>query len=101
MEIKNKLGNLDPYVKTEQSESASLDKARRRAEAARTESGDRASVSPEAKLRAEGYSAALAAPEVRAETVAALKAKIAAGEYQIDPRNIAEKMLKEDAELFS
>ena len=101
MEIKNVLRNLDPYVKTEQSESASLDKARRKAEAARPESGDRASVSPEAKLRAEGYSAALASPEVRSEKVAALKAKIAAGEYQIDARNIAAKLLKEDAELFS
>ena len=100
MEIKNILGNLDPYVKTEQSESASLDKSRRKAEAARTDSGDRTSVSPEAKLRAEGYSAALAAPEVRTEAVAALKAKIAAGEYQIDARNIAEKMLQEEADLF-
>ncbi len=101
MEIKNVLKNLDPYLKTEQGESTSLDKARRKAELARPESGDRASVSPEAKLRAEGYSAALAAPEVRAEAVAALKEKIASGEYQIDVRNIAEKMLKEDAELFS
>ena len=49
---------------------------------------------------AEGFSAALAAPEVRAERVDALKAKIAAGDYQIDARNIAEKMLKEDADLF-
>ena len=100
MEINNVLKNLDPYVKAEQSEASGADKARRRAELSRPDSGDRASVSSEAKLRAEGYSAALGAPEVRAEKVEALKAKIAAGDYQIDPHKIAEKMLQEDAELF-
>ena len=101
MEIRNVLKNLDPYLKAEQSESAQSDKARRRADLKRPDAGDRASVSPEAKLRAEGYSAALSAPEVRAEAVAAIKAKIASGDYQIDVRNIAEKMLKEESELFS
>ncbi len=100
MEINNVLKNLDPYVKAEQSDQVNAEKSRRRAELRRPDSGDRASVSPEAKLRAEGFSAALAAPEVRAERVDALKAKIAAGDYQIDARNIAEKMLKEDADLF-
>ena len=101
MEIKSLLKNLEPYVKAEQSESVSADKARRKAESSRHDAGDRASVSPEAKLRAEGYSAALSAPEVRAEAVAAIKAKIASGDYQIDVRNIAEKMLQEESELFS
>ena len=101
MEIKTVLKNLDPYIKAEQNESVHSDKALRKAELKRPDAGDRASVSPEAKLRAEGYSAALSAPEVRAEAVAALKAKIASGDYQIDVRNIAEKMLKEESELFS
>lgn len=101
MEIRNVLKNLDPYLKAEQSEAAQSDKARRKADLKRPDAGDRASVSPEAKLRAEGYSAALSAPEVRAEAVAAIKAKIASGDYQIDVRNIAEKMLQEESELFS
>ncbi len=101
MEIKNVITTLDPYAKTEHSEALSSDKTRRGAETHRTDTGDRASVSPEAKLRAEGYSAALSAPEVRSEAVAALKAKVEAGEYQIDARNIAAKMLQEEADLFS
>ena len=62
MEVRNVLKNLDPYLKAEQSEAAQSDKARRKADLKRPDAGDRASVSPEAKLRAEGYSAALSAP---------------------------------------
>lgn len=103
MEIKNVINanTLDPYAKTEHSEALNSDKARRGAETQRPDAGDRASVSPEAKLRAEGYSAALSAPEVRSEAVAGIKAKIEAGEYKIDSQNIAAKMLQEEAELFS
>ena len=44
--------------------------------------------------------AMLRAHQASLKGIQSLKAKIAAGDYQIDARNIAEKMLKEDADLF-
>lgn len=102
MEIKNYLKNLDPYrTKLEQSElQAKRNAARKESDAASSPQGDRVSLSNEAKLRTEAYSAALAAPDVRQEKVDALKSKVESGEYQVDSRAVAEKLLKEEQDLF-
>ncbi|EGY24805.1 MAG TPA: flagellar biosynthesis anti-sigma factor FlgM [Desulfovibrio sp.] len=102
MEIKNYLKNLDPYrAKLEQSElQTKRNAARKEGDAASSAQGDRVSLSDEAKLRTEAYSAALAAPDVRQEKVDALKSKVESGEYQVDSRAVAEKLLKEEQDLF-
>ena len=102
MEIKNYLKSLDPYrTKLEQAELQSKrSAARKESDAASSSQGDRVSLSNEAKLRTEAYSTALAAPDVRQEKVDALKSKVESGEYQINSRTVAEKLLKEEQDLF-
>ena len=101
MEIKNLLKGQGPYDQAK-IEKAEADKAKeRRDKAASPETGgDRISLSDEAKLRTEALAEASRAPGVRREKVEAIKAKIQAGEYEIDKRKIAETMVKEDLELI-
>lgn len=40
------------------------------------------------------------APDTRQDRIAALRARIAAGSYEINPRKIAEGLLRENPELF-
>ena len=100
MEINNLLGKLGPYdpQKIEKTNEEAA-KARKERAASRSE-GDRVNLSDEAKLRTEAFGAASAAPEVRSDKVAAIKAQVASGEYRIDTRKIAENMVKEDLELL-
>lgn len=104
MEIKNTFNPLDPYSQTKlNSANLASQIARSKAAentAARTETGDRVSLSPEAKLRTEAYSSAMSAPDVRAEKVAALKASVQSGEYQVDSKAVASKLLQEEPGLF-
>lgn len=51
--------------------------------------------SDDAKLMSEGLQAVKDAPDVRTDKIAALKAKIAAGTYKVDPDALAEKMLND------
>ena len=62
--------------------------------------GDRVSLSDEGRLRTEAYKEAMNAPDVRSDKVAAIKAQIEAGEYEIDSTKIAEGILKEELNLF-
>lgn len=103
MQIKN-FQNLDPYAKMEQSErneSLRLKSERRNVESETSSSGaDKSTVSSEAKLRAEAYTSALASPDARSEKVSGIKAQVDNGEYTIDTKKIALKLLQEDAELL-
>lgn len=100
MEIKNYLVGLDTYqAKLEKSDTGKA-KAEKRSSADTQAKGDRVSVSNEARLRTEAYRTALNAPEVRQEKVNAIKARVDAGEYQIDSHRVAEKLIKEEAEMF-
>lgn len=100
MEIKNYLKGLDPYqTKLDKAENAKGKLAKRSDGDSKT-TGDRVSVSNEARLRTEAYSAALSAPEVRQEKVNEIKARVDSGEYQVDSRKVAEKLITEEAELF-
>ena len=104
MEIKNNLNPLDPYAQTrlDKADQAASKIASRNAaaNAPAGETGDRVSLSPEAKLRTEAFSTAMNTPEVRAAKVAELKARVEAGTYEIDSRAIASKMLAEEPGLF-
>lgn len=102
MEIKNYLKQLDPYrAQLEKTESPPAKTRKEKAREAAPASGDRVSLSTEAKLRTEAYSTALSAPDVRHEKVQAIKERVDAGEYQIDTRKVAAKILAEESDLFS
>ncbi len=100
MEIKNSLTQLDTYratlEKTEKEQNARAAKDAKGAPA----KGDRVSLSPEAKLRTEAYSAAMNAPEMRRQKVDAIKAQVESGQYQADSKKTAEKLLQEEPGLF-
>jgi len=105
MEIKNSLNPLDPYNQTKLNNATQTGQAQAAgrnaagAPAPRAE-GDRVSFSPEAKLRTETFSAAMSAPDIRADKVAALKAQVESGQYAVDSKAIAAKLLQEEPGLF-
>ena len=103
MQIKNNLQNLGNYTKLDQTEknsAARLKNEKTSSLSASTTSGDTSTVSTEAKLRAEAYSSAISTPDARAEKVDSIKALVNSGEYQINTKEIALKLLREDAELL-
>lgn len=104
MEIKNNLNPLDPYNQTKLTSTTQTNQAVNRTAANTSaparESGDRVSLSPEGKLRTEAFTAAMGAPDVRAEKVAGLKARVQSGEYQVDSKAVATKLLQEEPGLF-
>ncbi len=103
MEIKNTLTPLDPYTQTKLAGGVPANRAANRTApgpAPGREGGDRVSLSPEARLRTEAFSSAMSAPEMRAEKVAELKARVQSGEYQVDSAAVAAKLLQEEPGLF-
>lgn len=102
MQIKNNLQNLGNYTKLDQAGKSNTARAKADSSSATTSisSGDTSTVSTEAKLRAEAYSSAISTPDARTEKVDAIKALVDNGEYQIDTKKIALKLLREDAELL-
>jgi len=99
MEIKNSLlGNLDPY-------RAKVDKEAADAAAGRASNGtqtpvpaqgDRISLSPSARLHTAAHAEVAHAPEVRREMVDALKQRVDSGEYLVDARKVAEKLVQDE-----
>lgn len=99
MEIKNNgIRNVDAYrIGSENAKGVTPGKAGATAERPAAAQGDRVSVSPEAMLRTQVHAAASNAPAVRQEKVDAIKERIASGSYVVDSKNIAAKMLQQDA----
>lgn len=100
MEIKNYLKELDPYrVKLEKAE---LHK-RRGAQSAESESSsnDRVSLSNEGRLRTEAWQTAMSAPDMREAKIQSVRNQIADGSYVINTKNIAQRLLSEEPEIFS
>lgn len=101
MEIKNYLKGLDPYkAKLDQADRAKGKKGKGARESDSSANGDRISLSNEAKLRTEAYQSAMSASDVRQEKVDALKEKVAAGEYEVDSRQVAKKLLEDEKDFF-
>lgn len=101
MEIKTYLKQLDPYrTQLEKAETGKANAARVRTTGTRSPAGDRISLSVEGKLRTEAYAAAQAAPDVRQEKVDTLRERVNNGSYTVDSRKVAEKLVKEEIELF-
>lgn len=103
MEIKNI--SLETYrSRMEQTDSAFRSReagaARAGSSPASASHGDRVSVSRDAMLRTEAFSAAMSASDVRREKVDAIKEELASGRYKIDNRRIAEKLVQSEVGLF-
>ncbi|MDL2316516.1 flagellar biosynthesis anti-sigma factor FlgM [Desulfovibrio sp. OttesenSCG-928-A18] len=107
MEIKNSLlKNLDPY-RTQQQKASETAQAGAAAKGTGTQKnaetpgprGDRVTLSSSALLHTAARSAVSATPELRQEKVDAVKERLASGEYSIDAKNIAEKLLRDEAFL--
>ncbi len=100
MEIKNYLKELDPYrVKLEKAE---LQK-RRGAQSVESDSSsnDRVSLSSEGRLRTEAWQSAMNAPDMREAKISAVRNQIADGSYVINTKNIAQRLLAEEPEIFA
>lgn len=101
MEIKNTLNGLTAYDSS-RLERGEADKAKARRQDAGQSlegKGDRVEFSDEGKLRTEAFKAAQSAPDVRQDKVAAIKARIAAGEYQMDSGTIAANLIRDELDL--
>jgi negative regulator of flagellin synthesis FlgM len=101
MEIKNYLNGIGQYDKTSL-EKSGTDAVRNAKDSAATETskGDAVQFSDEALLRAEAYKTASATSDVRSDKVAALKAQVANGTYQVDGSKIAANLLADETDLF-
>ena len=65
-----------------------------------TAPNDGVTVSENARLRSVAYKTAMGADGMREDRIAALKAKVQSGEYQVDSRDIAQAMVEGELELF-
>lgn len=104
MEIKNALlRNLDPYRNKIDSKDEAAGSAARKAgtqgQPAASAMGDRVSLSSSALLHTTAHAAVGAAPEVRQGKIDAIKELVATGNYQIDSRKVAEKLIQSEALL--
>ena len=97
MEIKNSLlKNLDPYrARLEAKPEAGGARVKGTEEHAAA-AGDRVSLSANARLLTVARAAAFAAPEVRQEKMDTLKTLVASGDYSINSRDIAEKLVENE-----
>ncbi|EPR41713.1 flagellar biosynthesis anti-sigma factor protein FlgM [Desulfovibrio sp. X2] len=100
MEIKNLLIAGTPY------DSKKIDKAERndaadKGQKSDSATGDKVSLSSEGTLRSLAVRSAGTDPDVRAEKIADLKARIKDGTYQPDNKKIAEGIVREDLSLIA
>ena len=104
MEIKNSLlKNLDPYRKKmdTNADAANARVQKNDPSGVPAAGGDKVSLSSSARLHTLAHSEAGKAPELRQEKIDALKERIAAGEYAIDARKVAENLLRDEAFMAS
>lgn len=101
MEIKNNLINqTGTYTNLEATKGAAARRAAQQSsQNASPAQGDTVSVSPEALLRAEANKAIGNSPDVRQEKIDAIKDQLNAGTYSVDSKQIAHKLLQDDAFL--
>lgn len=98
MEIKNLVGELNPYAKNRIDEAAKPQQAKGQGQAAET--SDSVNVSSEARLRGAALQEAVQAPDVRADKVRDLKEKVKSGTYKPDIRKAAANLIRDDLHLL-
>ena len=96
MEIKSILTGIQTYKQTEIENNKSSQARNQNT----SDTGDKVTFSSKAKLFQEGLKVAKQSPDVRQEKINELKEKIKTGEYQVNEQTIAQKMLKEDIDIW-
>lgn len=100
MEIKNSLlRNVDPYRTQLGKQQDAAKKTSADTQNTAATSGDRVSLSPSARLHTAAHAAVSSAPELRQEKVDALKERVDSGNYTVDSRKVAEKLLQSEGSL--
>jgi len=88
-----KIGDYASHINKNKSKSTAVSEDKQSIKV--LSSGDSVELSPEAKTMGQALKAMEALPDVREEKVAEIRERIANGTYQIDGREVAEKMIKE------
>lgn len=107
MEIKNSmLSKLDPYRNKldPKGEAAGVNVRGAKAEASAAQNagrGDRVSLSSTARLHTAAHAEATGAPDIRQEKINSIKERVASGEYQVDAKKVASKLLQDEAFMAS
>lgn len=89
--------SIKAYVKTQEITGPRRDAKVEKV--AREEIQDKITLSPQAREASAMVKKLHTLPDFRAEKIASLKARIEAGEYHIDSKLIAEKMLRRDQDI--
>lgn len=100
MEIKNILGEVNPYSKKKVGESNRTESGK----ASKSSSGpgsDKIVLSSEAKLRSTALQAANEAPDVRRQKVEALREQVRNNTYQPNIKKAAANLIRDDLDLLS
>lgn len=97
MKIIGALTGLKTYERVEKP-GGTPDKGR--SSSSQGKKGDSVELSREGKLYSSALREAQSAPEVRRAKVQAIKAKVDAGEYVLDTRKTAQKIVEEDLDLL-
>lgn len=98
MEIKNTMNRLDPYLNRLDTEQAEARVAAGKTGVA-APAGDTVQIKS-AGLKSAIEQAAMSAPDIREDKVAAIKASLADGSYQVDEKKIASKLVDSAREFF-
>jgi negative regulator of flagellin synthesis FlgM len=98
MQIKNLLDKLGTY-KQEQIEKNKIQE--RKSAQANRQDNDQVKLSSKGQTLNKAMRSVQESPEMRAEKVGLLKEKVASGNYHPDSRQIAEKLVKEEIDLWS
>lgn len=97
---KTQLGRSDLSLRTREAGALKAAQHQTPSAAAAPSAGDKVSVSADALLRTEAYRAASTAPDTRQEKIDTLKERLATGNYHIDNRRIANKLVESELALL-
>ncbi|MBN2139435.1 MAG: flagellar biosynthesis anti-sigma factor FlgM [Desulfovibrionaceae bacterium] len=101
MEIKNLIGELNPYAKRKIDETGKApDKGAENARSGTEKANDVVSLSAEAKLRIAAHNAASEASDLRADKVRELKEKVRNDTYRPDIKKAAANLIRDDLDLL-
>lgn len=103
MQIKNLVGQVNPYDKNKVQGSETRADVGKQAAKTSQEAGtnaDKVQLSSEAKLRGAAYKEALEAPDVRRKKIDELKERVRNGTYKPDIKKAAVNLIRDDLDLI-
>lgn len=103
MQIKNLVGDMNPYNKNKVNGSDARAEGTNNAARASKEAAsgsDRIQLSSEAKLRGAAYKEALNSPDTRQKKIDDLKERVRNGTYKPDIKKAAENLIRDDLDLI-